>query len=58
MMNPGDLPFDLFKPAAGRIVVLGQVFFEHPLAELRLIPGNMVSFGPGKRNSRPMNQVQ
>lgn len=47
-MNPMDLLVDLFKSAAGGIVVLAEMFLKHALAEEGVIPGDIVALGPSK----------
>ena len=35
------------KPSRCPVVILGEVFPEHPFAELRFMPRDIVAFGPG-----------
>ena len=48
----------MFTPATGQIVLLAQVLGGHSLAELRIIPGNVVALGPRSRSRRSVNDIQ
>lgn len=42
VVNPGRLPVDPFRSAAGQVVVLREMFRQHPSAEGGIVPRNFV----------------
>ena len=48
-MNPIHMLFDDGRTAAGSIVFLGKMLLEHTAAEIRIVPGDFLAFGPGLR---------
>ena len=47
VMYPIDVLVDGLRAATGQVVVLGQVLAQHPPAERRVVPGDLVGAGPG-----------
>jgi hypothetical protein len=48
-MQPGYMPVNQLRSAAGSIVFLGQVLCQHTLAEARFMPGDIITFFPRER---------
>jgi hypothetical protein len=57
LVNPSDMLADSFKFPAGSVMILGEVFFKHPLAEVRVIPGDVIAFIPGEGNRFTVYQI-
>jgi hypothetical protein len=58
MMDPADVLVDLDGAAAGGIMILGQMLLKHPLAKVRIVPGDVIALAPGERVCRPTNDVK
>jgi hypothetical protein len=43
------MPINDLAPSAGQVVVLTQVLGQHPFAELRVVPRDVVTLGPRSR---------
>ncbi len=56
-MNPGDLALDDLESPAGRVVRLGEMLLEHPLAKARLVPRDLFALGPRLRRGLAVNDV-
>ena len=57
LVDPCHLSVDNRLTPTGHIVLLGQVLPKHADAEIRIIPGDLLPFGPGFRWSLPINEV-
>jgi hypothetical protein len=47
LVDPGHLPVDDLETPAGGIMFLREMLTQHPLAESRLIPGDIIPLLPG-----------
>ncbi len=57
-VNPVHVSVDRLETTTGEIVLLVEVAGQHPFAELRLVPRNVVAFCPRRGGQRALNQVE
>jgi hypothetical protein len=58
MADPFDLRIDRVRTSTRSVMRLRQMLAEHPLAELRVIPGNRLSFCPRSRHRRAAHEIE
>ena len=58
IMNPVHMIVDNLAPAAGGVMFLRKMFGQHPSAEPRLVPGDIVPLVPGFGRADSFNQIQ
>jgi hypothetical protein len=58
VMNPCNMLVDGFRAATGAVMLLGKVLQEHALAEIGIIPGDIVAFRPGIGIGLTANDVE
>jgi hypothetical protein len=58
MVDPVDMAIDGFEAAAGSVVLLRQMFVQHPRAESRFVPGDVVPLRPGYGCRGALHDVQ
>jgi hypothetical protein len=57
LVDPGDLAVDRRRAPRGGVVRLRKVLGEHPGAERRIVPGDVVAFGPRLRRGLAIHQI-
>ena len=55
-MNPLYMRVDRSGAAAGGVMLLGEVLVQHAFAECRIMPGDLLAFGPWFGRNGPIQQ--